>query len=503
MAPFILLVLVSLLLVPTSSYVQQTKEGFISGVISDKGLDFAKDILIEQGIASIVQLQLPEIEKSVQVPFIGNAKVILSEITIKDIQVNSSSVVSGQSGIFLVVSGATADLAMKWRYSCSSWLIPIGISDSGNATVKVKGMQVGLTVDLRNEEGTLKLILLDYGCYVGDLSIKLEGGASWLYQVLVDAFQGNIASAVEDGISDKVSEGIGKLDTLLQSLPKQISVDNFAELNVSFVGNPVLSSTSIAIAINGLFTERNVVLVPQRYRKRLPVSSACGGLPKMIKVSIHENVFRSASLVYFRADNCPSFFWFQEGSMQMIIDELPNQAILNTAEWRFIVPQLYKKYPNDDMQLNISASSAPVILVDYQDIRASVLVDITIDVLEAGEVIPVACISVDISASCSVDIIRNKINGRLKLEEFSAYLKWSKIGKLHISLIQSLISTALKTVVIPYLNLELKKGLALPTIDGFAFQNANILYLPPWIAVCTDVSYLEDYYLTQHSAHVS
>ncbi|KAL4395716.1 hypothetical protein HN51_000211 [Arachis hypogaea] len=492
MAPFILLVLVSLLLVPTSSYVQQTKEGFISGVISDKGLDFAKDILIEQGIASIVQLQLPEIEKSVQVPFIGNAKVILSEITIKDIQVNSSSVVSGQSGIFLVVSGATADLAMKWRYSCSSWLIPIGISDSGNATVKVKGMQVGLTVDLRNEEGTLKLILLDYGCYVGDLSIKLEGGASWLYQVLVDAFQGNIASAVEDGISDKVSEGIGKLDTLLQSLPKQISVDNFAELNVSFVGNPVLSSTSIAIAINGLFTERNVVLVPQRYRKRLPVSSACGGLPKMIKVSIHENVFRSASLVYFR-----------EGSMQMIIDELPNQAILNTAEWRFIVPQLYKKYPNDDMQLNISASSAPVILVDYQDIRASVLVDITIDVLEAGEVIPVACISVDISASCSVDIIRNKINGRLKLEEFSAYLKWSKIGKLHISLIQSLISTALKTVVIPYLNLELKKGLALPTIDGFAFQNANILYLPPWIAVCTDVSYLEDYYLTQHSAHVS
>ncbi|KAL1369844.1 putative BPI/LBP family protein At1g04970 [Arachis hypogaea] len=492
MAPFILLVLVSLLLVPTSSYVQQTKEGFISGVISDKGLDFAKDILIEQGIASIVQLQLPEIEKSVQVPFIGNAKVILSEITIKDIQVNSSSVVSGQSGIFLVVSGATADLAMKWRYSCSSWLIPIGISDSGNATVKVKGMQVGLTVDLRNEEGTLKLILLDYGCYVGDLSIKLEGGASWLYQVLVDAFQGNIASAVEDGISDKVSEGIGKLDTLLQSLPKQISVDNFAELNVSFVGNPVLSSTSIAIAINGLFTERNVVLVPQRYRKRLQVSSACGGLPKMIKVSIHENVFRSASLVYFR-----------EGSMQMIIDELPNQAILNTAEWRFIVPQLYKKYPNDDMQLNISASSAPVILVDYQDIRASVLVDITIDVLEAGEVIPVACISVDISASCSVDIIRNKINGRLKLEEFSAYLKWSKIGKLHISLIQSLISTALKTVVIPYLNLELKKGLALPTIDGFAFQNANILYLPPWIAVCTDVSYLEDYYLTQHSAHVS
>jgi hypothetical protein len=44
-------------------------------------------------------------------------------------------------------------------------------------------MQVGLTVNISNQEGTFKLILLDYGCHVGDLSIKLNGGAAWLYQV--------------------------------------------------------------------------------------------------------------------------------------------------------------------------------------------------------------------------------------------------------------------------------------------------------------------------------
>jgi len=78
----------------------------------------------------------------------------------------------------------------------------------------------------------------------------------------------------------------------------------------------------------------------------------------------------------------------------LIIDELPDQNILNTAEWRFIVPQLYKRYPNDDMQLNISISSPQVIQVTYQDIGATIFVDITIVVLEDGEVIPVACISV-------------------------------------------------------------------------------------------------------------
>jgi hypothetical protein len=68
---------------------------------------------------------------------IGKAHVILSEITIKDIQVSSSYVEIGDSGINVVVSGATANLSLNWRYTVSSWLVPIGISDSGTATVKV------------------------------------------------------------------------------------------------------------------------------------------------------------------------------------------------------------------------------------------------------------------------------------------------------------------------------------------------------------------------------
>ncbi|CAK8565662.1 unnamed protein product [Lathyrus sativus] len=493
MAPFNLFFLLYLLLTPTSGYVQPFDDGFISGVISSKGLDFAKDLLIEKGIESIVLLKLPEIENSAQVSLVGKAKVVLSDITIKDVQVNSSSVTIGESGIVLVVSGATADLSMKWKYTVSSWLIPVGISDSGTASVKVKGMQVGLTLSLKNQEGRLKLSLLDHGCYVGDLSIKLDGGAAWLYQLLVDAFEENIASSVEEGISGKIKEGITKLDNFLQALPKEISLDETAALNVSFVGNPLLSNSSVAVAINGLFTRTSEILAAQSYNKGYAVSSACGGLPKMIKVSIHENVFKSASLVYFNA-----------GKMQLIIDELPDQALLNTAEWRYIVPQLYKRYPNDNMQINVSASSPPFIQVGYQDIGATVSVDITINVLEGGETIPVACISVDISASCSVEILGNNIAGRIRLQNFSAYLKWSKIGKLRIHLIQSLISSALKTVVLPYLNRQLKSGYPLPTIDDYGFQNSIVLYNYPWISVCTDASFIEeDYYLVQQSTYVS
>ncbi|XP_061345448.1 putative BPI/LBP family protein At1g04970 isoform X2 [Gastrolobium bilobum] len=475
---FFLLLLLSLLLIPSSGDLQHQEEGFISVVISDKGLDFAKDFLIEKAIASIVVSQLPQIEKSVQVPLVGKAKVVLSDITIQGIQVNSSSVKTGDTSIVLVVSGATANMSFNWRYSCSSWLIPIGISDSGTATVEVEDMQVGLTVNLRNQEGTLKLILLDYGCDVGDLSIKLNGGAAWLYQVLVDAFEGNIASAVEEVISKKIKEGIATLDNLLQSLPKTISLDKTAVLNVTFVDNLVLSNSSIEIQINGLFSGTNEVLVPQVYHRGLDISDSSGGLPKMIKVSLHEDVFKSASLVYFT-------------------------ALLNTAEWRFLIPQLYKQYPNDDISLNISASSPPVIDVTNKDMDATLFIDITIYVLEAGEVIPIACISVDISASCAVDIVGNNLTGWLKLRKFSTYLKWSKIGKLHMHVIQSVTSTVLKTVLIPYLNSQLKRGFPLPIVNGFALENARVLYAQPWIAVCSDVSFLGEYHLRQLPTYVS
>ncbi|TKY57351.1 putative BPI/LBP family protein [Spatholobus suberectus] len=414
MAPSICFLLLSLLFLSssTSGDLQHHEEGFISLVISDKGLDFAKDFLIDQAVASLVLSQLPQIENSVQVPLVGKAKVVLSDITINDIQVNSSYVKTGDTGIVLVVSCATADLTLKWRYTISSWLVPIGISDSGTATVKVNDLQVGLTVNLRNQEGTLKLIL-------------------WIMDVmLVDAFAGNIASAVEEAISEKIKEGTATLDYLLQSLPKTIPLDETAALNISFVDNPVLSDSSIEFEINGLFTGRNGVLVPQGYCRRSDISVSCGDRsPKMIMISLHENVFKSGSLVYFTAD-----------SMQWIVDELPDQVLLNTAEWRFLIPQLYKQYPNDDMNLNISVSSPPDIQVTNKNVGVKIFIDIIIDVLEAGEVIPVACISVDISASCAAEVVGNNLAGWLKLRKFSTDLKWSKIGKLHMHLIQSVTS---------------------------------------------------------------
>jgi hypothetical protein len=88
--------------------------------------------------------------------------------------------------------------------------------------------------------------------------------------------------------------------------------------------------------------------------------------------------------------NC---FDVQAKFMHWIVDQIPDQSLLNTAGWRFIIPQLYKKYPNHAMNLNISLSSPPVVKISNQKAGVIVYADLTIDVLEDDEVIPVACIS--------------------------------------------------------------------------------------------------------------
>ncbi len=62
-------------------------------------------------------------------------------------------------------------------------LLNFTFSLSTSVSIKVEGMEVGLTAALKNQDGNLKLSVLECGCHVKDISIKLDGGASWLYQV--------------------------------------------------------------------------------------------------------------------------------------------------------------------------------------------------------------------------------------------------------------------------------------------------------------------------------
>jgi hypothetical protein len=67
-----------------------------------------------------------------------------------------------------------------------------------------------------------------------------------------------------------------------------------------------------------------------------------------------------------------ALFIVEAGLLQQMVDKIPDQFLLNTTSWRFLIPRLYRGNPDDDMLLDISA----------------------VNVLDFGEIVPVSCLSV-------------------------------------------------------------------------------------------------------------
>lgn len=130
---------------------------------------------------------------------------------------------------------------------------------------------------------------------------------------MIDAFEEEIVSAVENAIVNKLKEGILKLDLYLQSLPKEIPVDDNASLNVTFANEPLLCNSSIGFEINGLFTPRKRVQVPKYGEMDSESLVSCLDSSKMLEISLHEDVFNSASALYYNVSSkilvsTPNFF---------------------------------------------------------------------------------------------------------------------------------------------------------------------------------------------------
>lgn len=337
-------------------------------------------------------------------------------------------------------------------------------------------MEIGITMEIKNYNGSLALNVSQCGCYVKDLVISLDGGASWFYQGLINAFEDNIRAAVEKAIPENIIGSTSKLDSFLQGLPRSVSLDNITALNMTFVNDPQYGNSSIEFDINGLFT--SAVVKASNLQKHPQLLLSCGGASNMLLLSLDEAVFNSALDVYYKAD-----------SMHWVVDKIPDQSLLNTAGWKFIIPRLYRSYPNDDMVLNISMASSPVMRITSEKIGATINADMIIDVLHGTETVPVACISVVVSASGVVAAAGNKVYGRVELDDFSLSLKWTKIGNFHMSLIQGVIRVFLNTACMPYLNSCLGHGFILPVVHGFTLKDVYVITSPEQLTLCSDITF--------------
>ncbi|KAF6167587.1 hypothetical protein GIB67_031170 [Kingdonia uniflora] len=177
------------------------------------------------------------------------------------------------------------------------------------------------------------MLLVECDCNVNDISITFVGGASWFYKGFVDAFEGQIKSTMKLAIIKKIKDGIPKLDSLFQTIPKEISVDDIAFLNVTYVNEPLLGNFSVSLEINGSFISADERIVPKYFHESKQALVSRKDLSKMPEISIDEHVFNFRLSVYFNAD---LMYW--------IVDKVPDQSFLNTVGWKYVIFHLYMMF---------------------------------------------------------------------------------------------------------------------------------------------------------------
>lgn len=84
----------------------------------------------------------------------------------------------------------------------------------------------------------------------------------------------------------------------MQGLPRTISLDDVAALNMTFVNDPHYGNSSIEFDINGLIT--SAVSKTTNLLKHPHLSLDCGGASKMLLLSLDEDVLNSALEVHFK-----------------------------------------------------------------------------------------------------------------------------------------------------------------------------------------------------------
>lgn len=452
--------------------------GFIISV-SQNGLNYLRDVGIPILESQLQNIQIDPISGKIGSP-IGDIDYELKNIVVDSVSLSGSSAAITSTGVSVSISGVTAKIKLDWEYKESDWP---HVSDSGSADISTTGTTASASAGLINSKGSPQLQVQSVSVNIGSLDIQLHGGASWLYQLFVNAFSGDIKSSVQDALKSAISDAIsGSANKALKTLPtiEPISTNPPIEIDYELIGNPVTKPNAY-IALPGLgefYNTKDPTESPYT-----PGNLPIGATTEMVQLIMDDYVFESAGYVLFTEE-------------QLRIDVTPSDIpkdsplSLNTSSFALVIPALYREYPDYDMELHIEASSPPTFTAS-SDGYASVVDNGTIEVfvINSTDKIPVFTLGAEVFCSGNATISGQNIQGELTYLKANIWLISTEIGSFSVFTLQFAVDLLIGKGVIPMANKVLEKGFPLPSIQGVTFQDPTVAYDDGYIVVSTNIVY--------------
>lgn len=311
------------------------------------------------------------------------------------------------------------------------------------------------------------------------------------YNIFVSLFQGQIESAVRDALNNNVPQAItGAVQDQLNSIDLQVPIaDPSYGVFINFHFKTINFNTPsqyLTLGAAGEFVKKGVSPYPGEpvaLPDRLPNNT-------MIQVFLTEYVLSSAGYAFhmagvlsdtLRYTDVPASFPFK----------------LNTKTFQYLIPTLYQKYPDANMNLVLATAKPPTGSISPA-IGVEVDADafITFQVVMADNKTTADCFTVeldlllDLKAAVSGSQV---ISSTVSYKNATLALKSSNIGAVDVNSLQATVKLIIQYGVLPYVNAVTQKGF--PIVSGdFQLQNPQIGYQQGYIVVASDFTFKPSLY---------
>lgn len=480
--------IVSLILLATILAVATANTGDKVGVkvtVSEAALGYLKDQMMPVAEAKALAAQIGDMEARASVPVVGKVDMKIRDMKLNRLHVSNSTIeLIAPDTLAVGFTGLDLDVTLRWHYREVKWP---HVADSGRGEGKTTRASGRVVFAIGTDaQGRPTAKIRECGLGLKDLSLKLHGGASWLYNAVISLFHGKIVRAIDGAVCGALTGDVqALLDKMLAQIPVQEPLGRYFAIDYS-LANP-----------GGIVMTAAHELVASSQGEFYPQGGSPGKAPGA-PAAMPDSVARAMFQIFISSFSAQSLGYVaaSQGLVRRDFtkDQAPlmAQAFFTTDFYAQYAPGLVAKYgAGQEVELHFEMHSTPSVAFSARDkaiVRAGV--EMTVRARPAAGAAFEDAFTVLLMATCvgSAKVENTVISGELADANATASLVQSQVGDVDLNGFNDLITFAL-SMATTAVNEILAKGAPLPSMQGLDFVNPTVLYRDGYIVVTTDIKF--------------
>jgi len=447
--------------------------------ISNDALDYLRKTLQPVLIEEVKTAKIPDMSDDV-----SHVHIYLTDIKLSEFNLEKSSVVLSTPNFgTLSLSGISVHLNMNWRYNAHI------AKDHGTAEVHTSGASTSIKVALaRNPKtGAPAVTVTDTGFDCGDFDIKMHGGASWLYNMIIKSFKGKIRDSINKAVREKMQDTINQMVTkALATVPMSVDFGNGISLCYELADDPAVIPDYGKRFVAGSVAESYITKEGRGKSgfkpTAMPKTTATSAPGPMLEIFINDF-----------AINTLSYSYVNSGNTHMIIDDknAPAEAkpLLVSGYYVSAAPGLVKKYGTDaPLRMDFEVGQVPTLYMQPDGFQLKTAGMLTMEVNESNTFTKVIGMNLNILVAGSVVLKNTTIIPHLDVLNVTCSIASSSVGEVDPQGMQDLIDFT-TTYATSELNDKFANGIPLPVVKGLTFVDPKIVWGSNYLAIASSFSY--------------